>query len=152
MTTNVSLAGLRQIQRDLNDLPSFLTIIGEKAKKVILEEGRSDTGGDLILSNFAKGRVKMDVKTDVQGGTVTLTAVPPGPWMLIEAGSHKSGWWEPRRSGRNKIRFPDGSVRNYVRHGHVKARNTFTRASKRIKAEAPKWGAEIVHDIVQKAG
>ena len=148
--TLVSLAGLRQIGNDLADSTALLTAIGEKARDIILEEGKADTGGDLILSHFARGRVKMDVETAVSGGTVTLRAVPPGPWMLIEAGSHKSGWWEPRRGGR-KLRMPDGAIRNYVRHGHVRARNTFTRASARIKTEAPKWGGDIVHQIVLKA-
>jgi hypothetical protein len=148
--TTVSLAGLRQIGHDLSDLNALLTVVGEKAKEVILEEGRADTGGDLILSNFARGRVKMDVETNISGGTVTLKAVPPGPWMLIEAGSHKSGWWEPRRPNTG-IRFADGNVRKYIRHGHVRAKNTFTRARKRIQTEAPKWLAEIVHTIVQKA-
>jgi hypothetical protein len=149
--TTVSLAGLRQIERDLSDLPKLLTDIGERAKEIILEEGRRDTGGDLILSNFAKGRVKMDVETTIGGGIVTLKAIPAGPWMLIEAGSHKAGWYEPRKSRKHKLRFSDGNVRNYVRHGHVKARNTFTRATKRIQEDAAKWGGEMLHDIVQKA-
>jgi hypothetical protein len=148
----VSLAGLRQIASDLADTQTFLDLIGEKAKEIILEEGRADTGGDLILSNFARGRVKLDVETTPRGGTVTLKAVPLGPWMLLEAGSHKAGWYIPRKSRKTKLRFGDGEVRNYVRHGHVRAKNTFTRAERRIAQLAPQWGAEIVHNIVQRAG
>jgi hypothetical protein len=149
--TQLSLDGLRLVAAELADLEPLLTVVGEKAKEVILEEGRADTGGDLILSNFARGRVKMDVETTISGGTVSLKAVPPGPWMLIEAGSHKAGWWEPRKSRKTKLRFPDGNVRNYVRHGAVRAKNTFTRAAKRIQTDAPKWADEYVHSLVQKA-
>lgn len=149
--TTVSLKGLRQIQRDLADTKAFLDTIGEKATEVILEEGKVDTGGDLILSNFARGRVKLDVEVTQQGGIVTLKAVPPGPWMLLDAGSHKAGWYIPRKSRKRKLRFADGNVRNFVHHGHVRAKNTFGRAETRIKQDAPKWGAEVVHDIVKKA-
>jgi hypothetical protein len=72
--------------------------------------------------------------------------------MLLEAGSHKAGWYIPRKSRKTKLRFGDGEVRNSVRHGHVRAKNTFTRAGRRIAQLAPQWGAEIVHDIVQRAG
>jgi hypothetical protein len=147
----LSLDGLGRLAAELADLEVALADVGKRATEVILEEGRKDTGGDLILSNFARGRVKLTVETNINGSSLTLTAVPPGPWMLLEAGSHKSGWWEPRRSGRKKIAFADGNVRNYVRHGHVRARNTFTRARQRIEVEAPKWFDAWVTEQIRRA-
>lgn len=143
-----SLAGLGRLAQDLSDLAPILTVLGEKASKVILEEGRRDTGGDLILSHMR--RVKIDVKTEVRGGTVTLTATPPGPWMLLEAGSHKGSWIEPRAGRKKRVKLPDGNVRRYVRHGAVRAKNTFTRARHRIDADAPKWLDEEVNRLVLK--
>jgi hypothetical protein len=128
-----------------------LAYVGERAIEVILEEGRADTGGDLILSNFARGRVKMSAESTISGTTLTLKAVPPGPWMLIEAGSHKAEWWEPRKSRKGKLRFADGNVRNYVRHGAVRARNTFTRASRRINADASGWMTDYVNQLIGRA-
>jgi hypothetical protein len=128
-----------------------LRYVGERATEVILEEGRRDTGGDLILSKFARGRIKLSVESDFTSSTLTLKAIPPGPWMLLEAGSHKSSWIEPRRSGRKKIRFPDENVRKSVRHGHVRAKNTFTRARKRIHTDAPKWFEEWMAEQIRRA-
>jgi len=151
VTVTLSLDGLGRLARELSDLEGALRSIGERATEVILEEGRKDTGGDLILSNFARGRIKLHVETQFNEGTITLKALPPGPWMLLEAGSHKAFWTEPRRSGKKKLRMPDGNVRNQVRHGFVRARNTFTRARERVQADAPRWLDEYVTELERKA-
>jgi len=152
---DITLAGLEAVARDLKDLRPFLTAIGERARDVILEEGRHDSGGDLQLSHFGRGgrrgRVRMDVETEFGTGSVTLRAVPPGPWMLMEAGSHKGDWIIPRKGSRTKaVVLPDGSVRRYVHHGPVRARNTFTRARKRIEDQLPAWGLEVLSDRLAK--
>ena len=128
-----------------------LRYVGERATEVILDEGRRDTGGDLILSKFARGRIKLSVESNFTSSTLTLKAVPAGPWMLLEAGSHKASWIEPRHPGRKKLRLPDGNVRKSVRHGFVRARNTFTRAHKRIDTDVPKWADAWVNEQIRKA-
>jgi len=151
VTTTLSLNGLGRLATELADIEGALRYVGERATEVILEEGRRDTGGDLILSRFARGRIKLSVESSFTETTLTLTALPPGPWMLLEAGSHKFEWTEPRRSGRKKIRFPDGQVRNEVRHGYVRAKNTFTRARRRIDSDAPQWFEAWVNEQIRKA-
>jgi hypothetical protein len=145
-----SLTGLGRLSSALQDLEPILTAVGEKARDVILEEGRRDTGGDLILSHFARGRVKLAVETKFNGASLTLTATPPGPWMLLEAGSHKGSWVEPRAGRKKRVKLPDGNVRRYVKHGAVRAKQTFTRARTRIDAEAPKWFDAEVNKLIQR--
>ena len=145
-----SLDGLGLLSSALHDLEPILEAVGEEATKVILEEGRRDTGGDLILSHFARGRLKLAVESAMTGTTLTLTATPPGPWMLLEAGSHKGSWVEPRAGRKKRIKLPDGNVRRYVRHGYVRAKQTFTRARERIEAEAPKWFESEIDKLVRR--
>lgn len=145
-----SLEGLGRLSSALHNLTPLLEDFGKRATEVILEEGRTDTGGDLILSNFARGRIKLAVRQELSGSSLTLTATPAGPWMLLEAGSHKGSWIEPRAGRKKRVKLPDGNVRRYVRHGHVRAKQTFTRAAKRIDAAAPKWFEEEINALVIK--
>lgn len=152
---DITLGGLRALSADLKDLRPFLKELGDRASRVVLEEGRKDSGGDLILSNFGrggrKGRMILDVQEDFGIGVVTLRPNPVGPWMLMEAGSHKGYWWEPRKGSRKKaVVLPDGSVRRYVRHGPVAGRSTITRAKKKIDAQLHDWAAEILHARILK--
>jgi hypothetical protein len=113
--------------------------LGERARDVILKQGRADTGGDLILSNFARGRIKLDVAVEVGAATVKLTPTPIGPWTLLEDGSHRGAWFEPRKGRKRRVKLPDGNVRRYVRHGKVRAKRTFTRARAQCAVLAPAW-------------
>lgn len=148
MTVTLSLEGLRQLAAELSNPGPALARVAERAVDAILDEARADTGGDLILSRFARGRITLAVDTTVKGATVVLKATPPGPWTLLEEGSSVDGWWIPRRG---RVRLPDGGIRRYVRHGAVRAKRTFTRGREQVNAHAAQWMDEEVAAMIGRA-
>ena len=136
-----------------------LPAIGAAMKAIALDEARRVTHGDLRLSRFAKGRgIKLGAGYDVVApATVRLTPRPLGPWTLVESGSARSWWYEPRagkpgkgaakRRRRRRLQLRGGGVRWYVRHGGVRGKQAWTRTRDQIVDGLP----TIVHESVLAA-
>lgn len=153
MATRITLSGLERLSAELADPTAVLTALAERARETILDEGRTDTGGDLILSHFGRGRhagsIALDVEATPNGPSVILKGIPAGPWGLLEGGTARS-YWIPRK-GDTWVSFGPGEVRRYVRHGPVRAKRTFSRGVERVAAEIGSWFGEEVSVIVGRA-
>lgn len=134
--------------------------IGARMKAIALEEAARVTGGDGRLSRFAKGKgIKLSAGYDVVAPTVVrLTPRPLGPWTLVESGSARSYWYEPRagkaktkkgarKKGARPIRLRNGAVRWYVRHGPVRGKRAWSQVKFLIADALP----ELVHAAVVDA-
>lgn len=126
-----------------------LPAIGATLRTAALASAARDTGGDRRLSRYNGGRgATLDAAVTKAGrGRVTLTPRPAGPWALVEAGSRRAWWWEPRDPRRrrgSRLHLASGAVRWYVRHGGVRGHQTWSRAVERIESELP----DVVHDSV----
>jgi hypothetical protein len=151
VAVRISPEGLGRLAVELSDLGPVLERVAERAREAILDAGRADTGGDLILSGFARGRVRLDVEVTPSGASVILKATPPGPWTLLEDGSTRESWWIPRYGRTGRVRLPDGGVRRYVRHGAVRAKRTFSRGARTVETNAGLWMDEEISRLVKEA-
>ena len=141
MPIRVTAKGLNQLALQLRNLGPVLERVGERAIEALQAEAVKDTGGDLILSNFGKGRragrIKLKVLTreSKAGMVLTLRGVPPGPWTLLEAGSSKSEWTIPRQRRRRTatqakpLHFGGDEFAHHVTHGPVRAKRTWSRGA-----------------------
>ena len=151
-TVSVHLEHLADACRDFPDVvvDEALPAIGARMKVVALEQAARVTGGDGRLSRFAKGRgVKLSAGYDKVGPTtMRLTPRPLGPWTLVESGSSRAYWYEPRagkaktkkgarKKGARPIKLRSGAVRWYVRHGPVRGKQAWTRTRNQIVDELP---------------
>ena len=134
--------------------------IGARMKALALEEAARVTGGDGRLSRFNKGKgIKLSAGYDVVApGVVRLTPRPLGPWTLVESGSARSYWFEPRRGkaltkkgarkkGARPIRLRNGAVHWYVRHGPVRGKRAWSQVKFNIAEALP----DLVHAAVVDA-
>lgn len=147
-------------------LTGALPAIGMMMKTTTLEEAARAVGGDRRLSRMGRRGVKLDAGYDnVAETTVRLTPRPLGAWTLVESGSNRSQWWEPRqgkavtrrgvRRQRRRLSLPargrvnrwDNGVRWYVRHGPVSGKRAWSRAFVRIDDALP----DTVHTAVLEA-
>ena len=161
-TIAVDLQGLADAAGNFPDavVDVALPRIGAAMKKIALEEADRVTGGDGRLSRMNKGKgVKLSAGYDTVAPTVVrLTPRPLGPWTLVESGSNRAFWFEPRagksrtKKGARKakvrpIRLRNGGVRWYVRHGPVRGKKAWTKTKARIVDDLP----DLVHAAVVEA-
>ena len=134
--------------------------IGARMKAIAIDEAARVTGGDGRLSRFAKGKgIKLGAGYDVVAPTVVrLTPRPLGPWTLVESGSSRAYWYEPRRGkaltkkgarkkGARPIKLRNGGVRWYVRHGPVRGKGAWSQVLFLIGDALP----DLVHAAVVDA-
>jgi len=124
-----------------------LPTVGERLQAIALEQAAA--AGAVHLSRYNRGRgVTLTASTARTGDTVRLTPRPLGPWTLVESGSAKASWYEPRggpdrrrRHGVSRIRLADGGVRWYARHGPVRGKQVWTKTKAQIDTELP----DLIH-------
>jgi hypothetical protein len=105
------------------------TEVSVQAKKILLEEGRRDTGGNNQLSGWRRSprkavrvRAGFELRSD---GTAEFVPKPNGIWKVLEQG---------RDSGISKKRATRGRV-----YGRTAGKNTWSRAWAKINPDLPKW-------------
>ena len=117
------------------------TEVSVQAKKVLLEEGRADTGGNNQLSGWRRAprkavrvRAGFELKSD---GTAEFVPKPNGIWKVLEQG---------RDSGISKKRATRGRA-----YGRSRGKNTWSRAWAKIEPQVPKWTADANSELLRNA-
>ena len=106
---------------DLAD--AVLPKAGPRLRETALAAARRDAHGRIA-------RRTLDADVDRRGDTLTILPTPRGPWTLLDSGSRKRQWWEPRATGRGHKRLRIGNdVRVRVLHGPVRGKRTWTKAT-----------------------
>ena len=68
---------------------------------------------------------RLDARVTQGGDTLAVLPVPAGPWSMLESGSRKRSWIEPKGKGGRRLRIGN-DVRIRVVHGPIRGKRTWT--------------------------
>lgn len=150
MSVTAAIVGARELEAKLNKYSRLVdgrglrwitTETSVQAKKVLLEEGRQDTGGNNQLSGWRRPpkkavrvRAGFELRSDSRA---EFMPKPNGIWKVLERG---------RDSGISKKRATRGRV-----YGRTAGKSTWSRAWQRINPQVPRWVAKANTELLRNS-
>lgn len=148
MSVTTKLIGVAELNNKLDrykglvdgrGLRYITTETSVKAKKVLLAEGRADTGGNNQLSGWRRSpkkavrvRAGFELRSDSRAEFIPK---PNGVWKVLEIG---------RDAGVSKKRATRGRA-----YGRSRGKGTWSRAWNKINPDVPKWVAEANSELLK---
>ena len=150
MSVTAAVVGARELEAKLNKYSRLVdgrglrwitTETSVQAKKILLEEGRQDTGGNNQLSGWRRApkkavrvRAGFELRSDSRAEFIPK---PNGIWKVLERG---------RDSGISKKRATRGRV-----YGRTAGKRTWSRAWQRINPQVPRWVAKANTELLRNS-
>lgn len=150
MSVTAAIVGARELEAKLNKYSRLVdgrglrwitTETSVQAKKILLEEGRNDTGGNNQLSGWRRApkkavrvRAGFELRSDSRA---EFMPKPNGVWKVLERG---------RDSGISKKRATRGRV-----YGRTAGKRTWSRAWQRINPQVPGWVAKANTELLRNS-